>query len=153
LSPARKTGGIVLDGDPAGFLFISRVRGLQVIVCGSKPTDMLKHPDKNNIYKLISGSDCLEETLMRSIFSLIAAIALTASVSTASAASAAFHSAPSWHRAIQCSEPGGPCASGSDEAYNHCTDLALARGESLNKGDRHDLDYFVYQCLAGHIPE
>ena len=76
----------------------------------------------------------------------MAAIALAASVATAS-------SSPAAARPIQCSMPGGPCASGSAADYNHCTDLALERGESLNKGDRHGLDYFVYQCLAGHIPE
>jgi hypothetical protein len=90
---------------------------------------------------------------MRPIFSLMAAIALAASVATASSSPAAARPSPSWDSAIQCSMPGGPCASGSAEDYNHCTDLALERGESLNRGDRHSLDYFVYQCLAGHIPE
>jgi hypothetical protein len=90
---------------------------------------------------------------MRPIFSLVAAIAFAASVATVSSSPAAARPSHPWNSAIQCSEPGGPCASGSAAQYNHCTDLALERGESLNKGDRHGLDYFVYQCLAGKIPE
>jgi hypothetical protein len=89
---------------------------------------------------------------MRKIFSLMAAIALAASVATASSSSATARPSHWEDSAIQCSEPGGPCASGSDAAYNHCTDLALQRGETLN-GGRRSLDFFVYQCLAGHIPE
>jgi hypothetical protein len=89
---------------------------------------------------------------MRPIFSLMAAIALAASVATASSSSATARPSPREHSAIQCSMPGGPCASGGDAAYNHCVDLALERGESLNSG-RRSLDFFVYQCLAGHIPE
>ena len=99
------------------------------------------------------GYKLYEKNTMRPIFSLLAATALAASVATASSSPAAARPSHSWDRATQCSEPGGPCASGSAEQYNHCTDLALERGESLNKGDRHSLDYFVYQCLAGHIPE
>jgi hypothetical protein len=99
------------------------------------------------------GFELSEKNSMRPIFSLMAAVALAASVATASSSSATASPSPSWDSAIQCSMPGGPCASGSAEAYNHCTDLALERGESLNKGDRGDLDFFVYQCLAGHIPE
>jgi hypothetical protein len=102
------------------------------------------------------GYKLSEKNAMRPILSLIAAIALAASVATASSSPAAARPAPSWDSAIQCSPytPGGPnCASGSAQQYNHCTDLALERGESLNKGGRGGLDFFVYQCLAGHIPE
>jgi hypothetical protein len=99
------------------------------------------------------GYKLSEKNAMRPIVSLAAAIALAASVATASSLPAAARASHSWDRATQCSEPGGPCARGSAEQYNHCADLALERGESLNKGDRHGLDYFVYQCLAGHIPQ
>jgi hypothetical protein len=99
--------------------------------------------------------NCLRGNSMRPIFSLMAAIALAASVATASSSSASARPSHSRDAAIQCSPytPGGPnCASGSAAEYNHCTDLALQRGETLN-GGRRNLDFFVYQCLAGHIPE
>jgi hypothetical protein len=114
--------------------------------------DVLKHAHTDNKSTSISGLKLSEKNTMRQIFSLIAAIALAASVATASASSASARPSPWQHSAIQCSMPGGPCASGSDAAYNHCTDLALQRGETLN-GGRGSLDFFVYQCLAGHIPE
>jgi hypothetical protein len=37
-------------------------------------------------------------------------------------------------------------------SYNACFNLALARGESAAWGERHKLDWFIYQCLAGRIP-
>jgi hypothetical protein len=36
-------------------------------------------------------------------------------------------------------------------SYNACFNLALARGESAAWGERHKLDWFIYQCLAGRI--
>ena len=97
------------------------------------------------------GFELSEKNSMRPIFSLMAAVALAASVATASSSSATARPSPSWDSAIQCSMPGGSCASAAN--YNHCTDLALERGLNLGKGDRHNLDWFVYQCLAGHIPQ
>jgi hypothetical protein len=86
------------------------------------------------------------------LYPVMAAFALLTTVSAGGSIYIAAKTSPSWDRATQCSMPGGPCASGSAERYNHCTDLALQRGETLN-GGRRSLDFFVYQCLAGHIQE
>jgi hypothetical protein len=44
------------------------------------------------------------------------------------------------------------CVPVTPETYQRCFDLALARGESAAWGERHRLNWFIYQCLAGTIP-
>jgi hypothetical protein len=40
----------------------------------------------------------------------------------------------------------------SQEAYNRCFQLALARGQNTSVGDKRDLEVFIAACLAGKIP-
>jgi hypothetical protein len=40
----------------------------------------------------------------------------------------------------------------SQEAYNRCFQLALARGQNTSIGDKRNLEMFVASCLAGKIP-
>jgi hypothetical protein len=40
----------------------------------------------------------------------------------------------------------------SQEAYNRCLQLALARGQNMSVGDQRNLDLFVAACLEGRIP-
>jgi hypothetical protein len=40
----------------------------------------------------------------------------------------------------------------SQEAYNRCFRLALARGESTSVGEERRLELFIAACLAGKIP-
>jgi hypothetical protein len=47
---------------------------------------------------------------------------------------------------------GRGCVPMTQASYNTCFNLALARGESAAWGERHKLDWFIYQCLAGRIP-
>jgi hypothetical protein len=47
---------------------------------------------------------------------------------------------------------GHGCVPMTQASYNACFNLALARGESVAWGERHRLDWFIYQCLAGRIP-
>ena len=47
--------------------------------------------------------------------------------------------------------PGGGCLTTTAANYNRCVDLALRRGVLLTKDDRHVLDRFVYQCVAGWV--
>jgi len=51
----------------------------------------------------------------------------------------------------QCIKGRG-CVPASQRSYNDCFNLALARGESAAWGERHSLNWFIYQCLAGKIP-
>jgi hypothetical protein len=47
--------------------------------------------------------------------------------------------------------PGGNCISTSAANYNRCVDLALRRGLQMTKGDRHNFDLFIYDCVAGRV--
>ena len=40
----------------------------------------------------------------------------------------------------------------TQEAYNRCFQLALARGQNTSNGDRANLDLFMAACLRGKIP-
>jgi hypothetical protein len=40
----------------------------------------------------------------------------------------------------------------TQEAYNRCLQLALARGENLGVGNMHQVELFVAACLRGKIP-
>lgn len=44
------------------------------------------------------------------------------------------------------------CVPATQESYNACFQLALRRGLTVTVGDRRNLDWFIYQCLAGRIP-
>jgi len=44
------------------------------------------------------------------------------------------------------------CVPMTASSYNACYQLALARGQSPARWDRHSREYFIYQCLAGRIP-
>lgn len=50
--------------------------------------------------------------------------------------------------AMAC-RPGGNCINTSAANYNRCVDLALRRGLQMTRGDRHNFDLFVYDCVAG----
>jgi len=67
------------------------------------------------------------------------AVAATTSFSTPSAAQ-------------QFCIAGRGCVPMTHASYNTCFNLALARGESAAWGERHKLDWFIFQCLAGRIP-
>jgi hypothetical protein len=47
--------------------------------------------------------------------------------------------------------PGGSCIGTTAANYNRCVELALRRGLQMTKGDRHNFDLFVYQCVAGRV--
>jgi hypothetical protein len=47
--------------------------------------------------------------------------------------------------------PGRGCVPMTQATYNACYNLALKRGESVAWGERHKLDFFIYQCLSGKI--
>ena len=47
---------------------------------------------------------------------------------------------------------GRGCVPATNESYNGCFQLALARGLTVSRGDLHNLNWFIYQCLAGRIP-
>jgi hypothetical protein len=47
---------------------------------------------------------------------------------------------------------GRGCVPTSNESYNACFQLALQRGLSVSRGDLHNLNSFIYQCLEGRIP-
>jgi hypothetical protein len=47
---------------------------------------------------------------------------------------------------------GRGCVPTTQQSYNACFRLALARGESVTVGEYRNLNWFVYQCLAGKIP-
>jgi hypothetical protein len=47
--------------------------------------------------------------------------------------------------------PGGNCLTTTAAIYNACVDLAMRRGVLLTKDDRHVLDRFIYQCVAGRV--
>ena len=47
--------------------------------------------------------------------------------------------------------PGGSCLTTTAAIYNSCVDLAMRRGVLLTKDDRHVLDRFIYQCVAGRV--
>jgi hypothetical protein len=40
----------------------------------------------------------------------------------------------------------------TQEAYNRCFHLALARGQNMSNSDRYSLELFMAACLAGRIP-
>jgi hypothetical protein len=60
-------------------------------------------------------------------------------------------SSPAQAQYLQCIKGRG-CVPSTQASYNRCFNLALARGESAAWGERHRLDWFIYQCLAGRIP-
>ena len=47
---------------------------------------------------------------------------------------------------------GRGCVPASPQAYDACFHLALQRGLTVTVGDKRNLDFFIYQCLAGRIP-
>ncbi len=47
---------------------------------------------------------------------------------------------------------GRGCVPATNESYNACFQLALRRGLTVSRGDLHNLNSFIYQCLAGKIP-
>jgi hypothetical protein len=89
---------------------------------------------------------------MRHLLTPIAAIALATTFAAAAPSPAVARPSPWWDSTIQCSQPGGPCVGTSAGNYQSCIDLGLDRGFNLGKGDRRNLDLFVYQCLVGRVP-
>ena len=47
---------------------------------------------------------------------------------------------------------GRGCVPATQASYNSCFQLALSRGLTVSRGDLHNLNWFIYQCLAGKIP-
>ena len=47
--------------------------------------------------------------------------------------------------------PGGACITTTAAIYNSCVNLALRRGVQQTKDDRHVMDRFIYQCVAGRV--
>ncbi len=48
--------------------------------------------------------------------------------------------------------PSLPCVPAPQRLYNRCFSLALRRGLTVSRGDSRNLNWFIYQCLAGRIP-
>ena len=72
-------------------------------------------------------------------------------IATALAVSTIALSTPSFAQYQHCIAGRG-CVPATQESYNACFNLALARGLNVSVGDRYNLNYFIYQCLAGRIP-
>ena len=72
-------------------------------------------------------------------------------IATALAVSTIALSTPSFAQYQHCIAGRG-CVPATQESYNACFSLALARGLNVSVGDRYNLNYFIYQCLAGRIP-
>jgi hypothetical protein len=47
---------------------------------------------------------------------------------------------------------GRGCVPTTQASYNSCFQLALSRGLTVSRGDLHNLNSFIYQCLQGRIP-
>jgi hypothetical protein len=60
-------------------------------------------------------------------------------------------SSPAQAQYLQCIKGRG-CVPATQPSYNSCFQLALARGESVTVGEWRNLNWFIYQCLAGRIP-
>jgi hypothetical protein len=60
-------------------------------------------------------------------------------------------SSPAQAQYLECI-PGRGCVPATQESYNACFQLALARGLTVTVGDYRNLNSFIYQCLAGKIP-
>ena len=54
-------------------------------------------------------------------------------------------------QALECVRGRG-CVPTTQPSYNACFRLALARGESVTVGEYRNLNWFIYQFLAGKIP-
>jgi hypothetical protein len=80
---------------------------------------------------------------MRHIIYALVAIAIVATFATS-------RFAFSQGGTVVC-RPGGGCLTTTAAVYNSCVDLAIRRGVLLIKSDRHTLDRFVYQCVAGRV--
>jgi hypothetical protein len=60
-------------------------------------------------------------------------------------------SSPAHAQYLECIAGRG-CVPTTQERYNACFQLALARGLTVTVGDYRNLNFFIYQCLAGRIP-
>jgi hypothetical protein len=80
---------------------------------------------------------------MRHIFYVMLAVTIVATFATANLAI-------SQGGTMVC-RPGGNCFSTTASNYNRCVDLALRRGLQMTKGDRHNFDLFIYDCVAGRV--
>ena len=79
------------------------------------------------------------------ILMTIVAFAATAAASTPSSAQR------NYSETIFCIAGRG-CVPTNQHSYNSCFQLALARGLTVSRGDKNNLDLFIYQCLEGRIP-
>jgi len=77
--------------------------------------------------------------------------ALIMIIALAAAMASLTTSSPAQARYLHCAKGRG-CVPTSQQSYNRCFNLALARGESVAWGERRSLDWFILQCLAGRIP-
>ena len=46
---------------------------------------------------------------------------------------------------------GRGCVPSSPQRYNACFELALQRGLNVSRGDRHNMNKFLYDCLSGRV--
>jgi hypothetical protein len=72
-------------------------------------------------------------------------------IATALAVSTITLSTPSLAQYQHCI-PGLGCVPATSQSYDACFHLALKRGLTVTVGDKRNLDFFIYQCLAGRIP-
>lgn len=80
---------------------------------------------------------------MRHIIYVLTAIAIVTMFATSNY--------PLSQGAITVCRPGGQCLTTNAATYNRCVELAMRRGLLLTKDDRHNLDQFIYQCVAGRV--
>jgi hypothetical protein len=66
------------------------------------------------------------------------------------AAMTALQSLPARAQYLHCASGWG-CVPATQAGYNACFQLALARGLTVSVGDKRNLDWFIYYCLAGKV--
>jgi hypothetical protein len=91
----------------------------------------------------VHASRDLGEDIMSNIICAAMAVAIVATLATSNLAI-------SQGGTMVC-RPGGNCISTTATNYNRCVDLALRRGLQMTKGDRHNFDLFIYDCVAGRV--
>jgi hypothetical protein len=75
---------------------------------------------------------------------------LTAMLAVGAVTAASTVNSPAQAQYLECIR--GCCVPATQASYNACYSLAIARGESPLFGERRNLEWFIYQCLAGRIP-
>jgi hypothetical protein len=81
--------------------------------------------------------------MRKGLFAMILVVSAVPAASTVSS--------PAHAQYLHCVKGRG-CLPTTEASYNACFNLALRRGLNVSRGDRRNLDSFIYQCLAGRIP-